>query len=584
MKQLLLFVIFIFLSISVFSQIQGPPPPCGYFPVYVCDFDNDGIEQFNLLELYPFSTFCAVNIGEIEENYSDVVFYHTREDMYNEINPISNPESFVNTFRTQVIFCRVNAINGSAGFDYLTHEDLIEILNVPSPNTPTPLILCNSNNNGINTFNLSTKNDEILAGLDPNLYQVNYFESLNDAESNTNPIPAGSYTNIANPQTVYARANHLYNVPNCFDIVPLELKVDLVCKDIVTHFLYTNRFGPRPGFETINTILVRNFSPETSISESFEVVIDSQLEFVEVFNVNSQYTITDTPTGFILNLINLPPNAREEIYVRMYVPVSLPLGSYVTNEVTYLGTDSRLTNNYSSITGIVRGSYDPNDITESQGPEIFYDDFTSNDYLYYTIRFQNVGNADAINVSIDNTLDPKLDKSSIQMLASSHNHVFTRTNNQLNWKFDNIHLPSESMDEPNSHGYVYYKIKPTAGFQVGDIIPNTAEIYFDFNPAVVTNTFETEFVATLSNEKFDEVNYVMFPNPTNNFVEIKFSKNTSNKIQLGVYDIQGKLILEDKRELQNNATMLDISNLRSGMYFLKINDGTGQMTQKLIVN
>src|SRR5690606_28633128 len=129
-------------------------------------------------------------------------------------------------------------------------------------------------------------------------------------------------------------------------------------------------------------------------------------------------------TGFILNLTNLPPNAREEIYVKMYVPITVPLGSYVTNEVMYLGTDSRSDNNYSSITRIVRGSYDPNDINESHGPEIFYDDFSTDDYLYYTIRFQNVGTADAINVSIDNTLDDGLDKSTIQMLSASHDYVF----------------------------------------------------------------------------------------------------------------------------------------------------------------
>src|SRR5690606_23160586 len=233
---------------------------------------------------------------------------------------------------------------------------------------------------------------------------------------------------------------------------------------------------------------------------------------------------------------------------------------------------------------IVRGSYDPNDINESHGPEIFYDDFSTDDYLYYTIRFQNVGTADAINVSIDNTLDDGLDKSTIQMLSASHDYVFTRTGNQLNWQFDNIHLPSESMDEPNSHGYVYYKVKPTAGFQVCDAIPNTAEIYFDFNPAVITNTFETEFVATLSNEDFNKVDYALFPNPSDNCVEIKFSNNTSGKIRLRVYDIQGKLIFEDKRDLQNNATNLDVSNLKSGMYFIKVNNGMVETTQKLIVN
>ncbi|HEX9600020.1 MAG TPA: T9SS type A sorting domain-containing protein, partial [Mariniflexile sp.] len=250
----------------------------------------------------------------------------------------------------------------------------------------------------------------------------------------------------------------------------------------------------------------------------------------------------------------------------------------------YSDDDLDMSNNTSALTETVIGSYDPNDIAESHGPEIYYDDFTIDNYLYYTIRFQNVGTADAINVSIDNTLDSKLDKSTIQMLCASHDYVFTKIDDQLNWKFDNIHLPSESMDEPNSHGYVYYKIKPTAGFQISDIIPNTAEIYFDFNAAVVTNTFETEFIATLSSKQFSNIDFSIFPNPTNHFAEIKFSETTNNRVQLGIYNIQGKLILNEERELQNNTTKLDISNLKSGMYFLKVNDGVAEMIQKLIIN
>ena len=169
------------------------------------------------------------------------------------------------------------------------------------------------------------------------------------------------------------------------------------------------------------------------------------------------------------------------------------------------------------------------------------------------------------------------------MLSSSHNNVFTRTDNQLNWQFDNIHLPSEDMDEPNSHGYVYYKIKPAVGYSIGDIIPNTAEIYFDFNPAVITNTFKTEFTTTLSNTDFNKVGFSILPNPAKNTVELRFNKISNQTINAAIYDIQGKLILNSTNELQNSSIKLDVSVLKSGMYFLKVNDSINKMTQKLII-
>jgi hypothetical protein len=56
------------------------------------------------------------------------------------------------------------------------------------------------------------------------------------------------------------------------------------------------------------------------------------------------------------------------------------------------------------------------------------------------------------------------------------------------------------------------------GFAVGDIVPNTASIYFDTNPAIITNTFTTEFTAALANASFGFENFVLYPNPTNSFM------------------------------------------------------------------
>ena len=61
---------------------------------------------------------------------------------------------------------------------------------------------------------------------------------------------------------------------------------------------------------------------------------------------------------------------------------------------TYLTDSNDLveSNNDSNLSEIVVGSYDPNDKMEALGPKVLYDEFvTSDQWLYYTIRFQNLG-------------------------------------------------------------------------------------------------------------------------------------------------------------------------------------------------
>ena len=238
--------------------------------------------------------------------------------------------------------------------------------------------------------------------------------TYNDAINSLNPLDKNSYDNISNPQIVYARANP-QNGSNCFDIVPLELNVQDSCSDIAVYLISTSEL--RPGFQYRNELVVKNLSSNIQ-SGQVEFKYYSLLEFFGLTEVNFGNSYSETSTGFVLNFNNLAPNQEEKVKIHMKAPM-IELGTMITNEATYNGTDVNSNNNISTIKEIVIGSYDPNDILESHGPEILHSSFDSDDYLYYTVRFQNVGTADAINVKIDNTLDSRLDKSTIQMLNSN---------------------------------------------------------------------------------------------------------------------------------------------------------------------
>jgi hypothetical protein len=118
----------------------------------------------------------------------------------------------------------------------------------------------------------------------------------------------------------------------------------------------------------------------------------------------------------------------------------------------------------------------------------------SNISLYHprTIRFQNTGNAPAINVNIEDTLDSRLDWNTFKMISSSHHcTVLTKEGRNRLWRFNAINLPDSVFDERGSHGFITFSIKPKLTVGIGEVISNKADIYFDYNLPVTTNTEHT---------------------------------------------------------------------------------------------
>src|SRR5205085_7852700 len=63
--------------------------------------------------------------------------------------------------------------------------------------------------------------------------------------------------------------------------------------------------------------------------------------------------------------------------------------------------------------------------------------------------------------------------------------------NMVPFLFQDILLPDSIANEPLSHGFVTYSIKPMTNLVSGTMIKNKASIFFDYNEAVVTNETST---------------------------------------------------------------------------------------------
>ncbi|NND77759.1 MAG: T9SS type A sorting domain-containing protein [Flavobacteriales bacterium] len=151
-------------------------------------------------------------------------------------------------------------------------------------------------------------------------------------------------------------------------------------------------------------------------------------------------------------------------------------------------------------------AYDPNDKTEFNG-------YTDNgfilpgDELEYLIRFQNTGNDTAYNVFLIDDLSPLLDWDSFEAQSASHPYEsFILEDGRLYVGFDDIFLPDSTTNEPESNGFFKFTINCLDGLPPWTLIENNTEIYFDFNPPILTNTtintvFECEGLSEFSIEE-----------------------------------------------------------------------------------
>ena len=141
-------------------------------------------------------------------------------------------------------------------------------------------------------------------------------------------------------------------------------------------------------------------------------------------------------------------------------------------------------------------SYDPND--KQTAPARGGRNYTLMDEeLLYTIRFKNTGTDTAFNIEIRDEISPLLDANSIRVINSTHpmTSEYNFYTNILHFNFDNILLPDSTTNLEASQGQLSFAITPFDGFAEKTAVFNEAEIYFDFNPPIVTNEVVNTFVS-----------------------------------------------------------------------------------------
>ncbi len=198
--------------------------------------------------------------------------------------------------------------------------------------------------------------------------------------------------------------------------------------------------------------------------------------------------------------------------------------------------------------------------------------------LEYQIQFQNTGNDTAFTVRVVDTLSSWLDPATIRPGASSHLYTWDLNGaGVLSFLFEHILLPDSNVNEPASHGFVKFTIYPRTDAPLETVIENTAEIYFDFNDAIVTNTTfhrlgENFITVGLWQPLQSGYEVLVSPNPFSDMAWLEVKGLRQNvPIRLQVFDLQGKLQME--MDSEGSVFQLKKGGLPGGLYLFRIEQG-----------
>ena len=312
--------------------------------------------------------------------------------------------------------------------------------------------------------------------------------------------------------------------------------------------------------------------------------------FDNAFNFISDYPAAGILSGNTVSWTydNLPFNGSNVFRLELSVPGVDFLEEWFSFDVMADAVENSqvIASTTDNISSQVVCSYDPNDkISHSVGPSMFLYSLLD-DPLDYTIRFQNEGSYLAFDIVIKDTLDPFLDASTLQVLSSSHNvSTLLEPGGIVTFSFEGIDLPPTEQDYLGSQGYVKFRIAPRPNLPDPTTILNTAYIYFDFNPAIATNTSENILVETFpvsavsTNKKAAVV--AIYPNPTNSdiWIEWPYEERETTKWKVTFFDLSGKIIHAEASTLAKHK----IPNLEQGFFMIKIEKDQMVITKKIVV-
>lgn len=174
------------------------------------------IEDFGSYEICGNDT-STVNLQEVSDlaflgntNEVTISYFNTLDDANNNTNslPLLYPYQNVN----EALYIRLTA--NTTGCFFVYPFQLI-INEAPIPGPISDLETCDDDFDGLAAFNFSQQTMSVLTGLNPDLHTVTYYNSLDNAETDVNPLPSTYWA--SDQEMLFIRLQETFT--GCYSIV-----------------------------------------------------------------------------------------------------------------------------------------------------------------------------------------------------------------------------------------------------------------------------------------------------------------------------------------------------------------------------
>lgn len=317
------------------------------------------------------------------------------------------------------------------------------------------------------------------------------------------------------------------------------------------------------------------------IDGTVQLSLDPDLTFVSSVPAPA----SSTPNTATWNFTGMMPGVCTTIAVEVLTDSTVTVGDTLSTSATLqlVQSDIELSDNLDHRSLLAVTSLDPNDKAVDLAT-LTTAEVGAGKALEYTVRFQNTGTMPAVNIVIRDTMDTDLDLGTFEMIGATHPYTLSIVDGTAIWSFQNIMLPDSASNEPGSHGAIHYRVSPKTTLMLGDEVTNRADIYFDFNTPVLTNTVLTVVSDPQSLVEATTTSALqVFPSPTEGLAYIACPTEALTNNTVDVLDASGRVVATFPAQARIGLLPLDLSNLANGHYTVRLLTAAGVRTGKVVL-
>jgi hypothetical protein len=208
----------------------------------------------------------------------------------------------------------------------------------------------------------------------------------------------------------------------------------------------------------------------------------------------------------------------------------------------------------------------------------------------YLIRFQNISHDTVRHLLVRDTLDPRLDPTSIHVTGASHSYQLLHEGSSvIRWYFNYIRLPNNKINYAASSGFIVFKVRPKTFIAPGEIIRNRACTHFDTLYSICTND---AFIWIDSDAQAEDLSentyrgYRVVPNPNTGTFSIQSSRENqpdfmeNQPVSSWVTDVNGNRIWYAEGQ---KIGPIHVENPTPGVYMLSVKAANKTYTSRFII-